>query len=118
MFIILSTIALTLNTIPELQDDPIPKPTVAASTGQPDVTPVSTPRQTHEKEDNAHLVVVESICIAWFTMEYMLRFWAAPNKWKFFKSTLNVIDLLAILPFYINMFLIQVGTTFVCDTLN
>ena len=51
--------------------------------------------------------MLETICIMWFTLEYILRFAGAPKKWAFLKDFMNVIDLLAILPFFITVIALE-----------
>ena len=44
---------------------------------------------------------IEIVCIIYFTLEFILRLIASPNKLRFFIDFLNIIDLLAIAPFYV-----------------
>ncbi|KAK3708842.1 hypothetical protein QZH41_005115 [Actinostola sp. cb2023] len=42
----------------------------------------------------------EAIFVAWFTLEYFMRLVSAPNVCKFVRSVMGLIDVLAILPYY------------------
>uniref|UniRef100_A0AAZ3RJW4 BTB domain-containing protein n=1 Tax=Oncorhynchus tshawytscha TaxID=74940 RepID=A0AAZ3RJW4_ONCTS len=49
------------------------------------------------------LTVVEGVCVVWFTLEFFVRIVCCPDKLLFIKNMLNVIDFVAILPFYLEM---------------
>lgn len=48
-----------------------------------------------------YFFIIESIFIVWYTMEYLLRLLSAPSRAGFAFSALGIIDLLAVLPYYI-----------------
>ncbi|KAI6181911.1 Potassium channel and Ion transport domain containing protein [Aphelenchoides besseyi] len=48
---------------------------------------------------------LETVCIAWFTLEYALRWCANPSRLVFMCGILNIVDLTAILPYYLELFL-------------
>lgn len=73
MLILLSILAFTIETIPDLEPSNI-----------------------------RLLNYFEMFCIAVFTMEYLLRIFIAKNKLKFAFSFFGIIDLIAILPFYLS----------------
>jgi potassium voltage-gated channel Shab-related subfamily B protein 1 len=83
--IIISTIGMTINTIESVAG--------VDENGNP--------------TDNPNLAMIEVICIMWFTIEYCLRLAGAPKKWIFLKDGMNVIDILAILPYFVSIFLIE-----------
>eukprot|EP00095_Tigriopus_kingsejongensis_P008004 maker-scaffold269_size230758-snap-gene-1.29 protein:Tk08004 transcript:maker-scaffold269_size230758-snap-gene-1.29-mRNA-1 annotation:"voltage-gated channel " len=84
-FVVVSTVGMTLNTIPSIQHR------------SPEGEPI----------DNPKLALIEAVCISWFTIEYLLRFAGSPQKWEFVKGAMNVIDVLAILPYYVSLFLME-----------
>ncbi|XP_029598215.1 potassium voltage-gated channel subfamily D member 2 [Salmo trutta] len=46
---------------------------------------------------------LDTACVMIFTVEYLLRLMAAPSRWNFIKSVMSVIDVVAIMPYYIGL---------------
>ena len=44
---------------------------------------------------------IDSFCTCFFTVEFLIRFIVAPNRIKFWKSVMNIIDVLCVLPMWI-----------------
>ena len=104
-FIIASTVCLTVSTIPSF-DQPDQKLHSTTSlenwnTSRTNHSGSSVPVETDV------LDIVEAVCVGWFTFEYVVRLWASPSKRKFFRSPLNFIDLVAIIPYYLSLLLAE-----------
>ncbi|XP_019716080.1 potassium voltage-gated channel subfamily V member 2-like [Hippocampus comes] len=83
LFVLISLVAMTLNTVEEMQ--------YRAHMGQ--------------LSGKTYWEYVESMCIAFFTMEYVLRLVSTPDLKAFSRSVLNTVDLIAILPQYLQAIL-------------
>ena len=49
--------------------------------------------------------VLDLITVVIFTVEYFIRLICSPVKWKFFIKPMNLVDFIALLPFFISMIL-------------
>jgi voltage-gated potassium channel len=49
----------------------------------------------------AELAAFEVFSLAVFSVEYVVRLWLAPDRWRYARSPLALIDLAAVLPFYL-----------------
>ena len=81
-FVVISTIGMCANTLPGLK--------VVDVDG--------------ELANNPLMELIEMICIMWFSLEYVLRLLGAPNKKAFLSNGLNFVDVLAILPYFVEVY--------------
>ncbi|KAL0965054.1 hypothetical protein UPYG_G00276160 [Umbra pygmaea] len=88
IFILISSVVMCVGTIPDLQ--------------------VEDAEGNHMEHPT--LEAIETACIVWFTVEYTLRLMSSPNKVKFVLSFMNIIDFMAIMPFYVVLTLTSLGT--------
>ncbi|XP_078524385.1 potassium voltage-gated channel subfamily V member 2-like [Lissotriton helveticus] len=77
VFVLVSIVAMCLSTVEELQNLNI--------------------------NGKACMEQVELVCVVFFSVEYLLRLVTTADPCKFLKTVLNIVDLVAILPFYIQM---------------
>jgi hypothetical protein len=47
--------------------------------------------------------VIETICVTWFSLEFICRFLVAPSKFAFIKNGTNIIDVVSIIPYFIQL---------------
>lgn len=61
---------------------------------------------------NAHdaFFYVECVCNAWFTFEILIRFITSPNKFDFVRASVNIIDYIATLSFYMDLILQHIAS--------
>ncbi|XP_078128196.1 potassium voltage-gated channel subfamily V member 2 [Sander vitreus] len=83
IFVLVSLVAMTLNTVEEMQ--------YKTASGQ--------------LSGRFYGEYVETFCITFFTLEYLLRLASTPDLKCFGRSMLNTVDLVAILPHYLQMVL-------------
>ncbi|XP_038663493.1 potassium voltage-gated channel subfamily C member 1-like isoform X1 [Scyliorhinus canicula] len=73
---------------------------------------------TQETETEAFLMYIEGVCVVWFTFEFLMRITFCPNKVEFIKNSLNIIDFVAILPFYLEVGLSALSSKAAKDVLG
>ncbi|KAJ3602583.1 hypothetical protein NHX12_030335 [Muraenolepis orangiensis] len=47
--------------------------------------------------------ILETLCIIWFSFEFLVRLFACPSKAGFFGDIMNIIDIVAIIPYFITL---------------
>lgn len=69
------------------------------------VTPYNTTQVAEVQVPSANepFFIIETICIVWFSFEFLVRFCSCPKKLRFFRDIMNLIDLLAIIPYFVTL---------------
>ncbi|NXU74527.1 KCNA3 protein, partial [Oreotrochilus melanogaster] len=103
LVILISIITFCLETLPEFRDEreiPVPLPPqnggLNGTTG--DTLPVQPPSSLSDP-----FFIVETTCVIWFTFELLVRFFACPSKPEFSRNIMNIIDIVAIIPYFITL---------------
>ncbi|VDO24144.1 unnamed protein product [Haemonchus placei] len=96
LFVLISISGLVLGSLPELQIS-VQKNTTEGIVNDMEPLPI--------------LGYIEYICIVWFILEYATKMLVTADRRKTFFQLLNIIDLMAILPFIIEMLLFLFGVS-------
>ncbi|XP_028402221.1 potassium voltage-gated channel protein Shaker-like [Dendronephthya gigantea] len=72
-----------------------------------ETVPALKPRKIDSDPTNHcdHWFIMECLWIIWFSVELILRFSFTPNRIRFLYSPFGLVDLVAVLPFYLTLFL-------------
>ncbi|KAF7248267.1 Potassium voltage-gated channel subfamily A member 5 [Varanus komodoensis] len=100
LVILISIITFCLETLPEFRDErelhapllPLLNGTSRDDTQQPPPSTLTDP-----------FFIIETTCVIWFTFELLVRFFACPSKPEFSRNIMNIIDIVAIIPYFITL---------------
>ncbi|XP_021395739.3 potassium voltage-gated channel subfamily A member 5 [Lonchura striata] len=103
LVILISIITFCLETLPEFRDEremPIPLPPQG---GGLNGTPGDSPPMQPPSSLADPFFIIETTCVIWFTFELLVRFFACPSKPEFSRNIMNIIDIVAIIPYFITL---------------
>ncbi|XP_053243693.1 potassium voltage-gated channel subfamily A member 5 [Podarcis raffonei] len=98
LVILISIITFCLETLPEFRDERELRPPLLPS---PNGTAESAPTAPSTLSDP--FFIIETTCVIWFTFELLVRFFACPSKPEFSRNIMNIIDIVAIIPYFITL---------------
>ncbi|KAG2465211.1 KCNG2 protein, partial [Polypterus senegalus] len=82
IFVAITAVTLCISTMPDLREE----------------------EEKGECSQRCHnIFVLETVCVGWFSLEFFLRFIQTQSKCVFLRTPLNIIDIMAILPYYITL---------------
>nr|AWO14626.1 potassium voltage-gated channel subfamily A member 3 [Scyliorhinus retifer] len=92
LVIVISIIIFCLETLPEFRDDRASRTAGNGTQGPGGGGGLADP-----------FFIIETTCVVWFTLELLVRFLACPSKAVFARDIMNIIDIVAIFPYFITL---------------
>ncbi|KAG2467770.1 potassium voltage-gated channel subfamily A member 2 [Polypterus senegalus] len=98
MVILISIVSFCLETLPVFRndEDDVQKGTVSNQFS-------NSTSSYHSTSFTDPFFILETLCIIWFSFEFLVRFFACPSKAGFFVNLMNIIDIVAIIPYFITL---------------
>ncbi|XP_058402164.1 potassium voltage-gated channel subfamily A member 4 [Diceros bicornis minor] len=105
LVILISIVIFCLETLPEFRDDRdlIMALSAGGHSGSLNDTSAPPPENSGHTIFNDPFFIVETVCIVWFSFEFVVRCFACPSQALFFKNIMNIIDIVSILPYFITL---------------
>ncbi len=101
MVILISIVSFCLETLPIFRNDEDDMHKSHAAVFSPETnTTIISYTSTYFTDP---FFILETLCIIWFSFEFLVRFFACPSKAGFFGNIMNIIDIVAIIPYFITL---------------
>uniref|UniRef100_A0A3Q3IIP2 BTB domain-containing protein n=1 Tax=Monopterus albus TaxID=43700 RepID=A0A3Q3IIP2_MONAL len=94
LVILISIVIFCMETLPEFRDEREQATVAPAVNGTAPYVP---------SPFTDPFFVIETLCIIWFSFELLVRFFGCPSKTSFSKNIMNIIDIVAIIPYFITL---------------
>lgn len=96
--ITISIASFIIETLPAIRSEMVAQPTTVFING--------TYQQIHPTGETKYFwifFIIETICVTWFCFELICRFLVAPSKFAFIKNGPNIIDMVSITPYFLQL---------------
>ncbi|XP_027883314.1 potassium voltage-gated channel subfamily A member 10 [Xiphophorus couchianus] len=111
LVIVISIIIFCMETLPEFRDDTeLFFPRVVQHVNQSKASHSGSLAGAKLKTLSDPFFFVETVCIAWFAFELIVRFVVCPSKSEFFHNLMNMIDIISIIPYFVTL-MTELATT-------
>ena len=91
--ILISIIIFCMETLPEFREVPAAHPSRGNGSA----------RAQGPSTFTDPFFMVETLCIVWFSFEFTVRFLSCPSKAAFFRNIMNLIDVVAVAPYFVTL---------------